>query len=46
MSGPTLGPIASQQEAEDLLIAVLEEFRSQPFSEDEKAGMRAQWKMS
>jgi hypothetical protein len=46
MSGPTVGPIASQEEAEDLLIAVLEEFHSQPFSEDEKTVMRACWKMS
>jgi hypothetical protein len=46
MSGPTLGPIASQHEAEDLLITVLEEFQSQPFSEDEKAVMRVHWKMS
>ena len=46
MSGPTVGPIASQEQAEDLLIAVLQEFHGKPFSEDEKAIALAFWKMS
>lgn len=46
LSGPTVGPIASQEEAEDLLLSVLEEFHGKPFSEDEKTIVLKFWRMS
>ena len=39
-----LGPIPSQTEAEELLIAALEQIRGKPFSDSEKDNARKVWK--
>ena len=39
-----LGPIPSQTEAEDLLLAALEKIRGKPFSDGEKESARKVWK--
>jgi len=38
-----IGPIITQGDAENLLLAALEEIRGKPFSDDEKEKARAHW---
>ncbi len=39
-----IGPIKEQKEAEDLLIAALEEIRGKPFTDVEKEKARERWR--